>query len=107
MSNARLYNCFRPPVTNQAPYRSNQASVPVVPRPKTLRTRSNPFCLQFCYDCRPQTLELRTELARPMDAKTCMKPRLPAVIRLVQTLRAALLTLRHIGITNLGPRLNW
>jgi hypothetical protein len=108
MNDARLHNSFRTPVTtNQAPYRSNQASVTVVLRSETLRPRSNPFCLPFCYYFRPQTLELRTELATPLDAKPGMKPLLPVVIRFVQTLRSALLTLSHIGITNLGPRLHW
>src|ERR1700691_5173122 len=83
VSNPRLDHVLWPQVTNQTPYRPSEPGVTVIPRPKTFRARSNPFCLQFCNYLGPQAVELRSELARPLGAETRMKPLLPVVVGFV------------------------
>ena len=103
MSHTGLDDIFRPQVTNQTPYCTDQSRVTIIPRAKTLRPRSNPVFLEFCQHFGPQNPKLRSELAGPRETETRMNPLLPVIVGFVWTLRSALLTLSGINIPDLDP----
>src|ERR1700677_4949325 len=91
MADSGLHNFVRGLMSNQAPDRPHQSGIAIIPIFEALGTEPDSLGPHFFDYFRPQCVELRGQLARPLDAQTVMEPALPVEVDLVAALRSAAL----------------